>query len=363
MDESPGRFPPPPDASPPAFPSPPEETPQRFPPSQPYGYPYGPSRPYPLNLSRILELTFSIFRFRWQTFVGIALLIMIPAWIVLSATTVILFSSDDWYSEIANMFRTGVFDNPLPRIWPALLANLVISLLVGVVSYITTGALTSAADQTYASEATSVSSSFRRSLGRLRTLVGVLLVTFAITNLIVFGAVLAGLALFLATATGGQIQPGPLVFLGLVVFVAAFVALVFIGIRFALAVPVVILEQVGPIDALRRSWRLVSGSGWRVLGYLFVFGLIVGVTGGLLSGVINVAINPVRVTGLTTVSVDPVKLAITTLIQGLIRSVFEAIPVIGTLLLYYDLRWRHGEPVPQPGSRTPAPPMVPPPAG
>jgi hypothetical protein len=300
-----------------------------------------------------------MFRFRWQTFVGIALLLMVPALVVVSVTTVLLYTSNDWYTEMANMFRSGEFENPLPRLWPSFAANLVISFLVGIVSFVTTGALTSAGARTYTSEPTSVGAALRDALSRLRTLVGVLVLSVLITYVIVLAGVIVGLALFLSTATGGQIQPGPLVFFGLIVFVAAFAALVFVGIRLALTVPVVMLESVGTVDAIRRSWRLVAGSSWRVLGYLLVFGLLIAVTGGVLSALINIIINPVRATGLTTFEVDPVRLAISTFIQGVIAAALEPITAIGTLLLYYDLRWRHGESAPAPGSTAPAPPMMP----
>ena len=349
MDESPGRFPPPPS----------EPTPPGFSPYNRHGSSYGPPRPYPLNLSRLLELTLSIFRFRWQTFVGIALLLMVPAWVVLSVTNVLLFADADWYTAMTNMFRTGQFENPLGRLLPAMIANLPISVIVGVATYVTGAALTNAAAQTYSSEPTSLADSFRAAAGRLRVLLGVVLVSLVITNVLLMGGVLLGLTLFLSTASGGQLQPGLMVFIGLIVLVGAFVALVFVAIRFALSVPVAMLEPVGAIDALRRSWRLVSGSGWRVLGYLFVFGLLIAVTGGLIGAIVTVVINPFHATSLTTFTVDPVKLTISTFVNGLISSALEPIPVIGTLLLYYDLRWRHGETVPQPGSRAPAPPMVP----
>jgi hypothetical protein len=314
-------------------------------------------------LGRILELTFSIFRYRWKTFVGIALLIMVPAWVLLSISTALLYTSTDWYTLMAEQFRTGEFENPLPRLWPALLANFVISALVGIATSVAVGALTDAAATTYSGGVPSAGASVQRSLGRLLTYVGVFLVTLAISFVIVFIGVLVGLALFFATASGGRAQPGPLVFFGLIVFVATFVALVFIAIRFAFAVPVVVVESAGARDALRRSWRLVSGSSWRVLGYLLVFGLLVGLVGALVSTVINIVVSPIRPTSLTTFVVDPVRLGISTFITGLISTALMPLPAIGMALLYFDLRWRRGEPVPHGGSEAPAPPNQPPPPG
>ncbi|MDF5751376.1 glycerophosphoryl diester phosphodiesterase membrane domain-containing protein [Spongiactinospora sp. TRM90649] len=45
--------------------------------------------------------------------------------------------------------------------------------------------------------------------------------------------------------------------------------------RFAFAAPVVVLERRGVIDSLRRSWNLVTGSFWRVLGIMILAYLIV----------------------------------------------------------------------------------------
>ena len=363
MDQLLGRFQPPSDG-PPGFPPPPENRPPGFPPPHnPYGYQPGPPAPYPLDLGRILELTFSMFRFRWRTFVTISLAIMVPAWIVLSVSTAVFYTSNDWYTQVANWVRGGEIGDLLLSFGGAWLVNFVISAIVGIAGSVALGAVTYAAATTYSGGTPTPSDSIRRSLSRLPTYLGIFLVTLAVTFTILFVGVLIGLVLFFATASGGRPQPGPLVFFGLIVFVAAFVALVFIVIRFAFNIPAVMLESAGTIDALKRSWRLASGSSWRVLGYLLVLGLIVGLAGGLISTVVNLVIQPVRATGLTTFTVDPIRLAIATFVSGLIEAVLMPIPAIGTMLLYFDLRWRRGEPVPQPGSTAPAAPMVPPPAG
>jgi len=51
---------------------------------------------------------------------------------------------------------------------------------------------------------------------------------------------------------------------------------------FRMAAQVVVLEREGPVRALARSWRLVRGSFWRVLGITLLAGLIVVVTAGVL---------------------------------------------------------------------------------
>src|SRR5215468_9144354 len=73
----------------------------------------------------------------------------------------------------------------------------------------------------------------------------------------------------------------PLILLG--VWAAyAIVLTIWFAIMFRMAGPAVVLEREGPAQALARSWRLVRGSFWRVLGITLLAGLIVLVTAGVL---------------------------------------------------------------------------------
>ena len=67
----PGQFPPPPGEGPP---------PPFYTPNPAGGY-------FPLDIGRVFGLTFSLFRFKWRTFVGIALIVMIPATLLLMPST------------------------------------------------------------------------------------------------------------------------------------------------------------------------------------------------------------------------------------------------------------------------------------
>jgi hypothetical protein len=75
---------------------------------------------------------------------------------------------------------------------------------------------------------------------------------------------------------------------GLIIFVG-FLLLIIPGIIFAvflsLAVPALVVENRRGTDALGRSWNLVSGNFWHVLGTIFVAGLITGVIGGALGAI------------------------------------------------------------------------------
>ena len=72
------------------------------------------------------------------------------------------------------------------------------------------------------------------------------------------------------------------VLVGVVGFVGAFLATVWISVRLSLAVPAIVLEGAGPVAALRRSWQLVQASWWRIFGITLLAGIVVAVIGGIL---------------------------------------------------------------------------------
>jgi len=73
---------------------------------------------------------------------------------------------------------------------------------------------------------------------------------------------------FLAPLLGPSGGLGVLLLLGfLAVSLALFVA-------FCVCVPAALLERLGPIDALRRSWQLTSGHRWRICGLWLLLGAV-----------------------------------------------------------------------------------------
>ena len=58
---------------------------------------------------------------------------------------------------------------------------------------------------------------------------------------------------------------------------------VWLAMQLALAGPALLLEQIGVGAALRRSWRLVRGSWWRVFGILLLTSIIAGLGAGIVA--------------------------------------------------------------------------------
>lgn len=66
-----------------------------------------------------------------------------------------------------------------------------------------------------------------------------------------------------------------------IAFIVGFILLVVPGFivatMFAVAVPVCVVEQAGPIQSLRRSAQLTKGNRWRLFGIWFLLAMLVGI--------------------------------------------------------------------------------------
>ncbi len=106
--------------------------------------------------------------------------------------------------------------------------------------------------------------------------------------------------------------------------------------KLSLASPALVMEGVGVVESLRRSWALVRGSWWRVLGILILSAIITS----LLTTVVTIPITLLATlaTGFSE-SLVPTVLAsgVATLVAGIVTLPFSA-AVTG--LLYIDLRMR-----------------------
>jgi hypothetical protein len=80
----------------------------------------------------------------------------------------------------------------------------------------------------------------------------------------------------------------------LIVFLVALIGTLILGIRLALT-PVVLLTGVGPIAALKRSWALTRGRFGITFRWLFVTGLLLAITSGLIGAAIGLVFEGLRV--------------------------------------------------------------------
>ena len=231
-----------------------------------------------------------------------------------------------------------------------------IALITGVFGFITntvlTGILTVTVGQGVLGRKITLSGAWQATLPRI----GPLLATALLSGLFIgFGWLAAvglavGLALLLAEGAH-LVAIGVLV--GVLGFLTATVFAAIIGIRWSLALPVVMLEGRGPMASLGRSWRLVRDSAWRVLGIMLVTALIVGFVAGMIRAPFEFLGGPgAFITNMTSTStsastlnlsqLEPTILGTLTYALGsIIASALTAPLAAGVVvLLYADLRMR-----------------------
>ena len=335
MDQLPGQFPPPPE----------------FGPSAPSPYSPGAGSHFPLDVNRLFSLTFSLYRHRRRLFVAIALLILVPAALVQVVTESVTADSFTTLTLQMQVLARGGTPQLPDNLFPLIGLSLLASAVYGIATYVAQVAITKAALNTYSGLEATASESVRFGVRKILTVAAAYLVSIAASFAVIFfGLLIASFAF----ATGAGIGP----FLGLVMFVSAVAVLLFLSVRWSLIVPVIVFEDRGALETLGRSWRLVAGSSWRVLGYVIAFALLLFVIGIALAFVVGLIVAVVLAISRSSISIESLSPLIS-LGSAILIAALVPIPAIGMMLLYLDLRFGKGESVPQPGRAPEAAPLPP----
>jgi hypothetical protein len=202
------------------------------------------------GLGDILSVAFDVYKANAAKLIQIVAIVVIPLTFVLALFTQVVFKQNCDIDQIQTV-------NDITRNCVSSLAR---SLSLGALGYfiavaiqqLLLGALTRGGASALIGREVDVSGSYQYAFSRLGGLIG--------------------LALLIALVVG-----------------VGFILLVIPGIIFlvflAVAVPAFIIERLGVTDSMSRSWKLVSGSWWHVLGVIVVAGIIAGVINGILAAI------------------------------------------------------------------------------
>lgn len=300
---------------------------------------------HPLDINRLIQLATSLIRFRWRALFGATLALLAPAYVVLALIGVASGDALTRWSVAVEQQAGGAvpsLDDLPPFPVGEVLVSWIAGIAAGVVGAIAMGALVFIVARTYAGEHATATDGIRAAVNRAGSLIGsYFLVMLAVIAIAVVGFT-AGAVLLIVTATpSGGLQPGPAVLGALIVFVATIAILVFVTLRWSLVVHAIVVEGKGALDGLGRSWRIVSGSTWRMLGYFLLYGLLAFLFGLLLATLAIVLLGTAPLEAGP--PQGPLGLAATALVETLAAVVLAPPWAAAFTLLYYDLRWRRGE--------------------
>jgi hypothetical protein len=218
-----------------------------------------------------------------------------------------------------------VADGGTPKFSNATVGALVATGVLGLLgTVVVTGALTWFIAEYCVGRTPGAGQAVRFGLRRTPVTIG----TYLLLVLVAFVVSIPAIAL---VALGAFIDSVPIIVIAFVVF---FVMFMWVFIRLSCAVPAIIVERLGPVRALKRSFGLVKGFYWKVLGTLIITGLLLGIVAQVITAIINGILGAL---GGGNKGFEFVWLAVGgTVAQAVTAPVSAAIAV----LLYMDLRIR-----------------------
>jgi hypothetical protein len=296
-----------------------------------------------MDLGQIVDTVIALYRQRPGLLLGLCAVLQVPAAILAG---LILLPLPARFAEILGF---DPFDPPATfdasTVLPTPDTDQVIGLLVPiwlaalitvVASTLTTVAVAQAVMRLHLGETSTIAGALGAVLARLGPVLATLIVyTIALIALVVLAFVGFAIPLSLAPGASGG---GPLAFAALLVMAALIVLILFVSIRWTFWPQAVVLDATGPVGSLGRSWRLIAGSTWRVVGYALLFGLATGVLQGLLAQIGLIVID-----ALAAILAEPVRLVLGFAINTLTALLLAPVVPVAMTLLYIDLRIRRGE--------------------
>lgn len=308
-------------------------TPPPRPPSGPPSVPAGAgTRPLPLRpmgVGELLDGAIKLYRRKWATLMAMVAILYVPLTFIQAFVTQSLVSPfeqaaiDPTFaaSEQFDAFQTTLITFGAVTVGFVLLTFLFVQPFV-------TAAMARAASRLYLGEDVGIGPTYRFAIGRVHSILWISILTF-LAVLLVFLPVILLLVAVIGTAAGGG-DPGGAAVLLLLVFLLAFVAAVFIFVRLVFGSTVLVIEGLKGTKALGRSWRLVKGKFWRVLGTLTLAGLVAFVVALVISLPLQAAFE----------AIGPEAWPLAALSDALATVITTPFTILIAVLLYFDLRIR-----------------------
>jgi Membrane domain of glycerophosphoryl diester phosphodiesterase len=225
----------------------------------------------PLSLGELLDRAFTIYRGNFLTFAGI---MAIPAALGIPITFFVL------------RFDTTMFANPAAPVAPSpqavlgFLALYFVFLFIATIVYsVVAGAMTFAVSEAYLGRKSTISAAYRSVRGKIWRLFGLalnimlrlagiaILVTFVVGGV---GVLLISATALATRAVAAGMPPAVIGFvfgvMALALYVLILATMVYLALRYAVAIPALALENLGVLASIRRSVRLTKGRR----GHVFV---------------------------------------------------------------------------------------------
>jgi hypothetical protein len=287
-------------------------------------------RPIPIRAMRagqIIGGTFRLYFMHFWLLVGLSAVIILPVFALTGAATVALLET------VRVPTGVGTIETVEAPLW----INLVGWLLGSVGGSVLIASLVTVIAQSAAGRHPTFGGSLRDGFRLLLPILWVTFLLFLAILVLLIPAILAGVAVALNPTSVG------LGLLYLLVLLASFVPIYFVVVRFLFAASIVVVERHRGVAALRRSWELVRGLGWKVFGNFLLISLVAAgiIFGILLIGgtVLSVALFASASSGFDTGTATAFFIAFFSL-YAVIFILWVPFLTAGIVLQYFDARTR-----------------------
>lgn len=224
-------------------------------------------------------------------------------------------------------------------LWAVLLPIGVFIGLTWLANLLLTAMLTTVVSSAVLGRETSIGRSWRQVRPRILRLLSVAVILAVVISAPWLGVVLPVIGGVLTASAA-------LVLIGLLAILPALAATIWLSVRLWLAMPAVVLESdaqgaaIGPVLAVRRSWRLASGAWWRILGVL----LLTMILAGAVTAAVNVPASVLGVTIESALAGETISYGVTIVLSTLAGALAQTVtaPFIAAVvaLVYVDRRMR-----------------------
>lgn len=255
-----------------------------------YGYGYrAPDAPRPgiiplrpLTLGDILDGTIKLIRSNPKATLGLSAIVAAVTGIPAAIGQAISFGSLSDF--MADPYADGT-DVPVAGLAAQYVGSILTYVMTFVGTTILTGVLTRVLGRAVFGGRITVGEAWRLARARVPALFGLVLLQglILLLPLLAVVAVVVGLAAADAFDTMGSAAAGIGALFGLLFILAYIPYLLFFYTRLSLSAPAVVLEGRGVTDAMSRSWRLVKGDSWRVLGILLLTAILAAIISSVLA--------------------------------------------------------------------------------
>lgn len=305
----------------------------------------------PLGLGEILDGAFQTARRNGKAMFGSALIFQMATAVLSLLIMLVAFRQlmVDAFSISENLNSAdpatlNAFGGSLVTYSVSMLVTAFLSVLVQMVLQ---GALVIPVLRAVLNRKTSFSQMWRLTRPRVGALIRLALLYAAavIVSILVFTAVVVGILFAMSPATDGAILGA--IALSVLASLPFVIVAVWIGTKVLLAPAAIVVENLGAIDAIKRSWHLTRRNWWRTFGTSILAAIIAGVISSVITTPITILASflaPVLVGGEATAqqtfSILMVTQGIAMIVGALVGAVTLAFQTGVTALIYVDLRMR-----------------------